>query len=317
MTHLSIVIPVYQNEQSIKEVYGELENAFGNAGIQFEVIFVSDDSPDDSWGIISEIAENHSTVRGICLSRNFGQHCAITAGLEHCQAEWVAVMDCDLQDRPDELKRMYDMALEGYPIVLARRLRRKDGLVKRVLSNAFSKVFGYLTDTKQDPAIGNFGVYNRKVIDAILSMKDYIRFFPTMVQWVGFQRTYLDVRHDSRKHGESSYNISSLLRLAINSILSFSDKPLRIIVQLGLVISSTTFIFALLFLIKYLRNEIAVVGYTSLILSIWFLSGMIISLLGMVGIYIGKIFDQTKRRPVYIAAKKINIDDSNRKTRLG
>lgn len=309
MIEISTVLPVYLNSASIRVVYDRLVSVFEELNVAYEIIFVCDGSPDDSWEKIKELSESDLNVKGISLSRNFGQHAAITAGLENSSGNWVVVMDCDLQDRPEEIANLYENALNGSPIVIARRTSRQDGFMKIWLSRLFYRLFGFLTDTKQDPSIGNFGIYNHEVVSSILSMGDYIRFFPTMVQWVGFKKSYCDVAHDPRLHGESSYNLRSLVRLAINSCLSFSDKPLRLMVQGGLTISVITFLFAVVYLIRYFLGDIKVLGYASLVLSIWFLSGVIISLIGVTGVYIGRIFDQTKKRPIFIAQEKLNVDD--------
>jgi dolichol-phosphate mannosyltransferase len=246
-------------------------------------------------------------VKGINLSRNFGQHYAITAGLSYAKGEWVVVMDCDLQDRPDEIPNLYKKAMEGWDIVFAQRKERKDGFLKKKLSKLFYYLFSYLTETKQDASVANFGIYNKKVIVAILSMKDQIRFFPTMVQWVGFRKYYLPVKHSERFEGKSSYNFKGLFKLALNSILAFSDKPLRLTVKLGFGITLISLLVMLVYFIMYLTGSIKVLGFTSLIISFWFLSGIIIFILGFVGLYIGKMFEKVKDRPNFIVQEEINI----------
>ncbi|WP_254979747.1 glycosyltransferase family 2 protein [Cyanobium sp. ATX 6A2] len=239
-------------------------------------------------------------VKGIRLSRNFGQHSAITAGLGLAKGDWIVVMDCDLQDRPDQISTLYSKALEGYDIVFARRRVRRDSRLKRIYSRAFYSVFSYLTGTAQDAAIANFGIYQKKVIDAVLSMDDNIRYFPAMVQWVGFKSTRVDVEHSPRAQGDSTYNLGRLLRLAVNNIVSFSDKPLRLAAQGGLILSAASFAIGLFYLAGYLFGVIKVAGFASLIISIWLTAGINIFVLGLVGIYVGKAFEKIKGRPIYI-----------------
>jgi dolichol-phosphate mannosyltransferase len=215
-------------------------------------------------------------------------------------------MDCDLQDRPDQISALYRKALEGYDIVFARRRLRRDSRLKRLYSRAFYSVFSYLTETAQDAAIANFGIYHKKVIEAVLGMDDNIRYFPAMVQWVGFQSTRVDVEHSSRAQGESTYNLRKLLRLAINNIISFSDKPLRLVAQGGLILSAVSFVIGLFYLTGYLLGVIKVAGYASLIISIWLTAGINIFVLGLVGIYVGKAFEKVKGRPVYIIDEETN-----------
>ncbi len=304
---LSVVSPVYGCSTSLVELYIRLKKTLTTITDNYEIIFVNDGSPDNDWEIITKIAKNDDKVKGICFSRNFGQHYAINAGLEYSKGEWVVVMDCDLQDRPEEIFKLYETAALGYSIVLGKRSTRKDTVIKKLLSKVFYKVLSYFTETKQDYSIANFGIYNRKVVDAILKMKDHFRYFPAKVKWVGFKSTTIDVEHSERKSGKSMYSFRKLRRLGINVILSFSDKPLRLTLKFGLLISFSSMIFALYNLYKYLNGEIVVSGWTSLIISIWFLSGIIIFVLGVVGLYIGKIFDKVKDRPLYIVDDTINL----------
>jgi dolichol-phosphate mannosyltransferase len=239
-------------------------------------------------------------VRGVRLSRNFGQHRAITAGLEQCRGEWVVVMDCDLQDQPEEVPALYAHALTGYDLVFARRVERQDSWLKRMSSKYFYRTLSYLTGTHQDPAIANFGIYHRKVITAVLAMRESIRYFPTMVRWVGFRSSALPVDHAERSEGKSSYSFRGLINLALDIILAYSDKPLRLTVKLGLMVSLASFVMTLIMLGRFLAGHILVLGYTSLIISIWFFSGLLLSVMGMVGLYLGKTFEQVKNRPIYL-----------------
>lgn len=301
---LSVISPVYNAEQCLEELVSRIDQTTKQLHLECEIILVDDWSTDGSWARIEKIAAANPEVKGIRLSRNFGQHYAITAGLDHCAGEWVVVMDCDLQDQPEEIANLYNKAKEGFQIVFAQRIKRRDNILKRAYSKLFYAIFGYLTNTKQDPTIGNFGIYHKHVIDSILSMKDYHRYFPTMVRWVGFMHSKIGVTHAERINGRSAYTLKKLLNLAIDIIISFSDKPLRLMVKFGLFISSISFLFALYNLILFINKKIEVLGYTSLIVSIWFLSGLIIMLLGVVGLYVGKTFEKAKDRPVYLVMGK-------------
>jgi polyisoprenyl-phosphate glycosyltransferase len=307
--HLSIVSPVYRAEDLVNELVAEIIKNAASITDSYEIILVEDGSPDSSWNKIDAICQINPIVKGIKLSRNFGQHYAISAGLAHSIGEWVVVMDCDLQDVPDEIPRLYAKAQEGYDLVFAQRQIRQDNLFKKMSSAFFYKVFSYMTDTKQDNSIANFGIYNQKVIQAILSMQDHIRYFPTMSNWVGFKKTYLPVVHAKRKVGETSYSWSKLFELAFNNMVAFSDKPLRLSIRVGLGMAFISLLIGIGYLYKYFRGDIVVLGYASLMVSIWLLSGLIILNLGIVGIYIGKTFERVKDRPIYIIDKKMNIDD--------
>ncbi len=265
---------------------------------------MDDASPDHSWIEIERLAAENPKVKGIKLSRNFGQHYAITAGLDHAKGERVVVMDCDLQDRPEEIPALYQKALEGFDVVLARRINRQDGFFRRLSSKLFYKALAWMTGSLQDERVGNFGIYHQKVIQEVIRMRESIRYFPTMVQWVGFRKASLDVFHAEREEGKSNYSLKKLLNLALDIMLAYSDKPIRLTVKLGIGIAFTGFLFALYTLYRYLQGEIIVAGYASLIISIWVLTGFVLITLGMVGLYVGKTFEGVKQRPNYIIEKQ-------------
>lgn len=305
--HISVVSPVYKAENIIHELVKQLHEQLVLITTEYEIILVNDFSPDNSWCAISKECEKDKRIKGINLSRNFGQHYAITAGLNFAKGEWIIVMDCDLQDRPDEIPNLYRKAQEGYDSVFAQRIERQDSFFKRFFSRSFYKLFSYLTETRQDPTVANFGIYNSKVIKTILAMNDQIRYFPTMVQWVGFRKYYLPVQHAERFEGKTSYNFKGLLRLAINNIIAFSDKPLRLIVKLGFVIALFSLIIGIIYMILYLTGKIEVLGFTTLIISIWFLAGIVIGILGVTGLYVGKVFEKVKERPLFIVEESCNL----------
>jgi polyisoprenyl-phosphate glycosyltransferase len=307
-TEISVIVPLYRCEPFIDELYERLAVTLAGISPNFEIIFVNDCGPMNDWQNVCRLAARDTRVKGINLSRNFGQHYAIYAGLCHAKGKWIAVMDGDLQDQPEEIPHLLAKCMGGFDICLARRVDRQDSFFKKLGSSLFYKCLAYLTGTEQNAEVANFGLYSRKVIDAVISMHDRIRYFPAMVKWVGFKRTELEVEHAARSTGKSSYSLSALLNLALNTILAFSDKPLRLTMKLGIFISAFSFAFAIYFFIMTLTGNIKVLGYSSLIISIWFLSGIIITLIGMIGLYIGRIFDQVKNRPIYIAAEKLNIE---------
>lgn len=296
---LSIVIPVYHGEAFLNELTEKLHTNLKPIVNSYEILLVDDRSPDNSWQLMESIAKKEDSVKAIRLSKNFGQHYAITAGLFSSQGNWIVVMDCDLQDRPEEIPNLYSMRNDS-DVILALRENRQDSFIKKLNSKAFYKVFNYLTDTSLDYRVGNFGIYNRKVIDSILSMNDHIRYFPAMANWVGFNKKYLEVEHVSRFSGRSSYSFTRLIILAYDNIIGFSEKPLWYSVKLGISMSAVSLFIAFFYLLQYLQGEIKVLGFASLILSIWFIGGLILFSLGVLGIYVGKVFKQTKNRPHYI-----------------
>lgn len=305
---ISVVIPLYKCADHLIGLSQRLINVLNSLTVVYEIIYVNDGSPQRDWQIVQELSAKHKFIKGVNLSRNFGQHYAITAGLENACGEWVVVMDGDLQDQPEEIITLYNKAMEGYDVVMGVRSQRQDKWLKKMSSAVFYRIFSYLTDTEQDERVANFGIYHKSVINAILKMKDAVKYFPTMVQWVGFKQTKISINHAKREGGGSSYTLNTLLKLAFNNIIAFSDKPLRLTVTFGFLLTALSLLFAGIVLVRYLMGEIIVSGYASLIFSIWFLSGLIIAIMGIIGIYIGKVFDRVKDRPVYIIAEKINFD---------
>lgn len=298
--HISIISPVYKAEKIVEQLVFEIQKSMNLLQKTYEIILVDDRSPDGSWLEMKKLAAKFPEVKSIRLSRNFGQHPAIMAGLSEAKGEWIVVMDCDLQDQPKEIIKLYGKAQQGFEAVLARRTNRVDGFFKKLSSTIFSKTYTYFTDIKYDNEVANFGIYHKKVIQSVLKISDTIKFFPLFVNLVGFNSTSISVEHAERFSGTTSYSFSKLMSLAFNTIISFSNKPLKLFVKFGLLISMLSFIIGIYYMYEAFTNQISVLGYSSIIVSIWFLSGIIITTIGVTGIYIGKIFDQTKSRPVYI-----------------
>lgn len=297
---ISIVSPVYRAAKILPDLVSEINAVMKKLGEDYEIILVDDRSPDNSWEVMNSLAKQNSNIKIYRLSRNFGQHPTIMAGLSKAKGEWIVVMDCDLQDQPKEIEKLYLKALEGYEVVQASRVVRKDGQLKKLSSKFFYKIFNYLAGIKINNEIANFGIYHRKVIDSILKIDDYIKFFPLFINWVGYHATSIPIEHSERSEGGSSYNFSKLISLALNVIISFSDKPLKLFIGLGTFFSGSSMLIGLWVLIRSIEGKITEPGYTSIILSIWFLSGVMMMCIGIVGIYLGKTFNQTKNRPVFI-----------------
>jgi glycosyltransferase involved in cell wall biosynthesis len=302
----SVVIPVYKSANTIQELVERIKKSFIHISNDYEIILVEDGCPQNSWALIVEECAVDTRVVGLKLSRNFGQHYAITAGLENATGQWVVVMDCDLQDIPEEIPNLYAKVIQGYDYIQARRSMRKDGFFKKMSSKLFHAVYSYLADFKSDSSVANFGIYNQKVIKAILSYSENSRSFPSLLRITGFKNAYLDVTHSKRLHGSSSYTLSKLIDLSLDVILSNSNKPLKLTVKFGFLISLISFLLAIYNLIAHWLGIINVKGYTSTIFSIWFVGGILLFVLGILGLYIGKIFEEVKARPLYIIDEKLN-----------
>ena len=304
MPHVSIVVPVYKAESCLNELYSRLKSSIEPISSDFEIILVEDCGGDRSWDLIRELAEKDLRVKGMQFSRNFGQHYGITAGLDHAEGDWVVVMDCDLQDRPEEIPRLYAKAQEGYDIVLARRGKREDPWMKRFTSRIFYRLFSALSDMEYDEQTGNFRIMSKKVVMNFRTMREQLRFFGGLVNWMGFPSASIDVQHAERFEGKSTYTFRKLWKLAMETIIAYSDKPLRLSIRFGFAISFASFLYGLYIVYHALCRGTPIMGWSSLIVSLYFLGGIIISILGIIGIYLGKTFDEAKRRTLYIIHHK-------------
>ncbi len=310
---ISVVTPVYGCRACLFQLYARLRQVLENISENFEIIMVNDGSPDEAWFTIVELCSQDSRVKGLDLSRNFGQHNAITAGLDYAAGQWVVVMDCDLQDQPEEILKLYEATRDGYDAVFGRRVNRRDAFLKRLSSRIFNALMGILMDQKLDPTIANFGIYRRSVIQAFRRIRDVNRSFPVFVRWLGFRQTSIDIEHAERSEGRSSYTLSKLISFAINNITAYSNKPLILSIYFGLIVSGCSFLTGVYFIFRYLQRGVGVEGWTSLMVSLYFIAGLLFATLGILGLYIGKTLDQTKGRPLYVIREVLNLDQIRQK----
>lgn len=312
--HISVVTPVYGCCSCLPELYQRLDAVLTPISPDYEIIMVDDASPDCAWAAIQKLSIKDARVKGIKLARNFGQHYAITAGLDFAEGDWVVVMDCDLQDVPEEIPRLYRAAREeGYDLVVGRRSNRQDSWFKKLQSRAFYAVFRFFSEAQVDSRTGNFGIYSRDVIRSVRQLREQNRSFGLFAIWVGFNRGYVDIDHGARTSGKSAYTFKKALKLALDSIFAHSDQLLRLTVKLGLLVSLLSFLYAAWLVFSYFVWGTPIVGWTSLIVSLYFTTGLVIGTIGIVGMYVGKIFDEVKRRPLYlISSTTFKISDDRR-----
>lgn len=304
---ISVVIPSYNTRDCIVPLYQRLGKVLEQLDGSYEIICVDDCSPQNDWEVIKQLSQMDEQVKLIKFTRNFGQQAAITAGIDHATGDWVVVMDGDLQDKPEEIPMLYRKALTGFDVVYARREKRKDTIVKRIYSWLFHKTFSFLTGIQMDETIGNFGIYSRKTIDAFLLMRERFRGFGLLIAWMRFKSTSITVDHQERVIGKTSYNFLKGWTLALDAFIAFSDKPLKIMALFGLGLSALSFAIGVIYLIRGMLGLTSIIGWTSLIISVWFLGGMIILLIGVIGLYLGKVFDESKKRPHYIVEFTSNL----------
>jgi dolichol-phosphate mannosyltransferase len=303
---LSVVSPVYKAESMVEELVQRILALSIPEISEMELVLVEDGSPDQSWEEIKKVAAKYPQVKGIQLSRNFGQHPAIIAGLQACSGDWVVVMDCDLQDVPEEIPLLFEKqkATEA-DIVFAKRERRQDSLFKKATSTFFYKTFFFLSGIKHNAGVANFGLYRRITIQAVLDSVNAHPFFPFLIQSVGFRTAYLPVQHGERLIGKSSYSWIKLIRLSLMVIFTSTQRPLQWVIKLGLFITTASFFMAAFVFLQWLNKGIQVSGYASIMISIWFLTGCTIFTLGVIASYLGKILDNVNRKPIFLIKKTI------------
>jgi dolichol-phosphate mannosyltransferase len=304
--HISVVTPAYKCADCIAEMHRRLTAALLKITPDYEIIFVDDRSPENDWEIISDICAKDPKVRGIQLSRNCGQHFAITAGLDHARGDWIVVMDCDLQDQPEEIAKLYAKAQEGHDAVFARRSERADSLYRKLVSNGFRIIYNWLGDIDFDNSIANFSICSRRIIESVCRFRERNRSFPVFILEVGFRRTTVDVEHAARFAGKSSYNLFKLLDFAVQCVVSRSNKPLRLSIRFGFLLAMLSLIYGSIVIARYFTLNIEVEGWTTLAVLISFLGGLGFANLGIVGLYLGKVFDEVKRRPLYFVQTSLN-----------
>ena len=306
--YLSIVSPVYGAEKIVDELVKRIIYESAKVADNFEVILVEDGSPDNCWEKIKQNCAKDYRVKGIKLSRNFGQHYAVSAGLEASQGQYIIVMDCDLQDNPNDFKLLLDKANEGFDTVFTRRIERKHSFIKKKLSKLYKSLFQLLSNKEFSLDHGSLYLVNRKVVDTIIKLRDNPRLMGQVIRWVGFDIGYIEVKHNERFVGKSTYSISKLLLMVWDGWISNSDRLLRIVIYSGIVISFFSFLFGLLIIFLKFHRGFSV-GWSSIIVTILFSTGLILISLGILGLYVGKIFEQTKDRPLFIIDKKLNFND--------
>ena len=294
---ISVVSPVYGCRKTLVELAARVEAAFAADGLDWELVLVDDRGPDEPWPVIADLAARNPRIRGVRLARNHGQHLAIWAGLEAARGDYVAVIDCDLQDDPAVIPELYQQ-MQGSDVeaVIVDRGSWSDSKFRRMASNSFYALIKWLAGV-QINNVGNFGLYSRRMVDTLLLFTEQEIFLPIMVSLTGFATKKHQVDRDARHEGSSSYNLARLVRLAVALIIRFSDRPLKLSVLLGGVISFISALVSLVLLVMWLAGSFTVQGWTSTILSIWFLSGLILATLGVHGFYLGRVFREVQGRP--------------------
>jgi polyisoprenyl-phosphate glycosyltransferase len=297
---LSVVIPVYNEVDNIPVLYGRLVAVLEGANINFEIVFVDDGSGDESVRRLNELGAADKRVVVIELARNFGHQVAITAGLDFARGRAIAVMDADLQDPPEVLPKFIAKWREGHDVVYAIREHRKEGWLKRTSYKVFYRLLRRVSNIEIPLDAGDFCVMDRRVVDMLKNMPERNRFVRGIRSWVGFSQVGLPFERHARHAGTSKYTFGRLMLLALDGLISFSYVPLRVITGLGLSVSCLSLFLAVFFFVKKLLYGLSPPGYASIIVSIFFLAGIQLITLGVIGEYVGRIFEEAKRRPMYV-----------------
>jgi dolichol-phosphate mannosyltransferase len=304
VTELSVVVPVYGCDSCLRALHARLRAAIEPITSEFELIFVDDRSPDEAWSTLRELAYSDSSVKVLRLSRNFGQHAAITAGLSASAGLWSVVMDCDLQDPPEEIPRLYAKAQEGYDIVLCERRVRKQSLLRRIAASAYFRLANLLLKTNMQTNYANLSIISADVREAFLRLRDKDRQYLLILHWLGFNRTTVEIEPAERYAGGSSYTVAQLFRVAVDGLFFQSTALLRWIIYSGFILAGLGVMLVTYSLIVFAVGR-DLPQWTALPMLILLLAGFIIVSTGVTGLYIGKIFDQVKDRPLFVVDEEI------------
>lgn len=311
MPRISVVSPVYKAESCVPELCRRLKLVLESMTDDFEIILVEDRSPDKSWQAVENETQKDDRVRGIRLAKNFGQHRAITAGLDAARGDWVVVMDCDLQDPPEAIPELYKKACEGYEIVVAQFEDRAEPTLRQKISKIFWNTLSWLAGIPFDHRIGNFRIMSRLVVENFRQYREQLRLLGGISMLMGFTSAAISLKRERRFAGETSYSLYKLLAMAFDVTMAYSDRPLRISVGIGLAISVSSMLVAFALLLLRFSGGVQIQGWVSVMVSLYFLGGLIIANLGLLGYYLGKTFDESKRRPLYVIEKTLNAHSAD------
>ncbi len=301
---ISAALAVYNEEQILPELCRRLSTVLQSLAGSYEIVLVDDGSRDGSWKTIEDICGRNPNVKGIKFSRNFGQHVAITAALDNARGDYIVLMDADLQDRPEEIPRMLERCRQGFEVVYARRRSRADSAGKKLSSRIFYSVFNKLSSFHISPDVGVFRIITRRVCSQVVLMREQARFIPGLIDWMGFSSDYIDVDRPERGAGQTQYTLAKLMKLGIETIIAFSNLPLRAASGLGFIVSSLSFPPVFYFVLKWLFLGDAAAGWAGLVTGMLFLGGVQLLAIGILGEYTGRIYMDVKHRPLYVIEKR-------------
>ncbi len=301
---LSVTIPIHNEESVLPELLRRLRGVLDTiAGGPHEIIFVDDGSTDRTFGILEAASEEDGRIGVVSLSRNFGHQPAISAGLDHVTGDAAVVMDGDLQDAPEVIPRFVEQFQRGYDVVYAQRVRRKEPLALRICYFVFYRMMAALSDIRLPLDSGDFGLMSRRVIDEVRKMPEHHRYLRGMRSWVGFRQTGIEVERAERHSGKSKYSVMRLVRLAFDGIFAFSIVPIRAAALFGALVMFLSSIYVIYAIYAKFVLQQSPQGFTALLVAVTFFSGIVLFFLGVIGEYVGRIYEETKARPEYIVGR--------------
>ena len=310
MIDISVVIPVYGCPEALVPLHDRIVKTIDELEKSYEIILVNDGCPKGSWDVIKKICENDDHVVGVNLSRNFGQLHSTNAGINMANGDYVVLMDCDLQDKPEGIIDLYNEINKGYDIVFVKRTNRKENKITLAFSDMFYKIYNYFVDGYYDGNIGNFCMVRKKIVDEYNNIRDNNKSFTTMLSWMGYKTSYIEIDSDNRYEGKSSYTIGKKFQLGVDMLTSQSNKPLITVVYLGMILAFLAFMFLIIQIVMYFVLRDAPEGWTSMIASVFLMGGLTLVSIGGVGIYVGNIFNLTKGVPEYFIDEIIQKKNS-------
>jgi glycosyltransferase involved in cell wall biosynthesis len=307
MPYLSIVLPLFNESSLIQEIVTRVKDNAKIITDDFEIIMVDDGSQDKTWESIKIEASKEQRVKGVRFSRNFGHHYAITAGLHKSMGEWVVVMDSDLQDRPEVIPELYRKAQEGFDVVFVSRKNRPEKIYYKMLQKIFYKVLNYTSGIKFNSKQANFSIINRKVVESFKEFPENSRFYSSTIKWLGYRTSEIEANHGIRFNGKPSYTFKTRVRLALDIIIAFSERPMKLAIVLVLILSGTTTLIGLRLFIELTKNSNDNLLDNFIMVFILLVLTFVLMFLGLIGVYIQRIFKQVKNRPLYIVMDRINL----------
>ena len=301
---ISIIVPVYNESHGLKDFHDRLHPVLSELDHENEIIFINDGSGDDTSNKLSKLQLTHTNITTIELSRNFGKEVAVTAGLDYAHGDAAIIIDADLQDPPELIPRMIQKWKEGYEVVYARRTKRKgETVIRKIASYIYYRILQHSTPLHIPEDTGDFQLLDRVVIDAIKLVKERHRYMKGLFAWVGYNQTGIEYDRDPRHSGTTSWGFWKLWNFAIEGITSFTTSPLKVATYFGLVTAASSFVFGINIIIDTILHGNPVAGYPSLMVTILFLGGVQLIFIGIIGEYLGRMFDETKKRPLYFIRK--------------